>query len=212
MENKKIKVAAYCRVSTLLGQTPENQIIPIREFCKARELLLDSEFEYFDIGVSGAKERRPSLDKLLVDAKKGKFKILVVAALDRLGRNVKHILTLVDELNALDIKFISLRENIDLSTPQGVMIMTVLSAFAQMEREIIRARIRESLAAKKLLAVQTNNGWKCGRPQVVTEELIERIITLHNQGQSVRAIEKTIEKQVSHSTISKVIKSKQGSE
>lgn len=206
--SQTIKAAAYCRVSTVLGQTPENQIIPIREFCKARNFLLLNEHEYIDVGISGVKERRPSLDKLLNDARKGKFKVLVIAALDRLGRNVKHLLTVVDELNALGVKLISLRENIDLLSPQGVMIMTVLSAFAQMEREIIRARIRESLAARKLLAMQTNNGWKCGRPDLVTEDLEKQILELNEQGFSARTIERKIDKKVSHSTISKVIKSK----
>lgn len=206
--SQTIKAAAYCRVSTVLGQTPENQIIPIREFCKARNFLLLNEYEYIDVGISGVKERRPSLDKLLNDARKGKFKVLIIAALDRLGRNVKHLLTVVDELNALGVKLISLRENIDLLSPQGVMIMTVLSAFAQMEREIIRARIRESLAARKLLAMQTNNGWKCGRPELVTKEMETQILELDEQGFSARAIERKIDKKVSHSTISKVLKFK----
>lgn len=206
----QIKAAAYCRVSTLLGQNPDNQLIPIREFCDARGFTLDACNEYVDMGISGARERRPSLDKLLQDAKRGKFKILVVVALDRLGRNVKNLLAILEELNSLGVKFISLRENIDLSTPQGFMIMTVLGAVAQLEREITRTRIREALAAKKLLAEQTSSGWKCGRPQIVNHKLIQEILSLHEDGLSVREIEKAIDKQVSHSTINKVIKTSKG--
>ncbi len=203
--SQKMSVAAYVRVSTLLGQTIDNQIVPIREFCTARGFELKPEHEYDDIGVSGAKERRPGLDRLLVDARRGKFKIVVVAALDRFGRNVKHLLTLLDELSALGIKFISLRENIDLTTPQGQMIMTVLAAIAQLEREITRQRIRESLAARKLLAARTGSNWRCGRPLKITPELIEQVLVLKGKGLSVREIECALEKKISHSTVGKIL-------
>ncbi len=198
-------VAAYCRVSTLLGQTNDNQLTPIREFCTARGFTLATEREYCDQGISGAKERRPALDQLLADARRGKFKVIIVAALDRFGRNVKHLLTMLDELNALGVKFISLRENIDLSTPQGQLIMTVLAAFSQLEREITRQRIREALAARKIMAAQTNSGWRCGRPNVVTAEVRQKILMLHLQGQSIRRITDGINRVCSHSTVAKVI-------
>lgn len=200
-----IKVAAYLRVSTLLGQTTDNQAIPIREFCKARGFDLTEDREYSDIGISGAQERRPGLDRLLADAKRGKFKVLVVGALDRCGRNVKNILTLLDELSALGVKFISLRENIDLSTPQGQMIMTVLAAFSQLEREITRQRIRESLATRKLLATKTGSGWRCGRPQKVDAEIIRRVLELRSQGLSIRSIATALGKQISHATVGKIL-------
>lgn len=201
----QIKAAAYLRVSTLLGQTTDNQAIPIREFCKARGFELPEDREYSDVGISAARERRPGLDLLLADAKRGKFKVVIVAALDRFGRNVKHLLTLLDELSALGVKFISLRENIDLTTPQGQMIMTVLAAIAQLEREITRQRIKESLAARKLLAAKTGSGWRCGRPQKVDPEVTKQVLDLRAQGLSIRAIETALEKRISHSTVAKII-------
>lgn len=202
---KPIKAAAYLRVSTLLGQTTDNQAVPIREFCKARGFYLPIENEYEDKGVSGARERRAGLDRLLDDAKRGKFKVVIVAALDRFGRNVKHLLTLLDELSALGVKFISLREHIDLTTPQGQMVMTVLAAIAQLEREITRQRIKESLAARKLLAAKTGSGWRCGRPQKINQEIIEKVLSLRSKGLSVRAIAKALDSQLSHSSVSKIV-------
>ncbi len=200
-----IKAAAYLRVSTLLGQTTDNQVIPIREFCKARGFDLTQEREYEDIGISGSLGRRAGLDRLLADAKRGKFKIVVCTALDRLGRNVKNLLTLLDELSALGVKCIFLRDNIDLSTPQGQMIMTVLAAIAQLEREITRQRIKESLAARKLLAAKTGSGWRCGRPQKVDPEVTKQVLDLRARGLSIRAIETALEKRISHSTVAKII-------
>ena len=205
--NLKIKAVAYARVSTLLGQTVENQTVPIRQFCEARGFELVH--EYCDEGQSGAKARRPQLDQLLKDAKTGKFKILVVAGLDRLGRNVKHLLTLLDELNALGVKFISLRESIDLSTPQGVMTMQVLAAVAELERELIRQRIREAMAARKVMAHIT--GWRCGRPTVVTDEVIQKVLDLRKQGRSIREIENAMGKVVSRGTIERILRSAAGS-
>jgi len=201
-----IKVASYCRVSTLLGQTIDGQIVPIREFCKSQGYKLSSENEYADIGYSGAKDRRPGLDQLLKDARSGKFKVLIVAALDRVGRNVKHLLLLLDELNALGITFVSLRESINLGTPMGRMIMTVLASIAELEREVTRQRIRETMAAKKLIAQQTGNGWTCGRPNTATPELVHQVLELRAQGRSVRQIEQLIERKISHSTIGKIIR------
>ena len=203
---KNVRVASYCRVSTLLGQTFDGQIVPIREFCKSQSYTLLKENEYSDLGYSGAKDRRPGLDQLLRDARAGKFKVLVVAALDRVGRNVKHLLLLLDELNALGITFISLRESINLGTPVGRMIMTVLASIAELEREVTRQRIRETMAAKKLLAQQTGNGWRCGRPNTATPEVVQQVLELRAQGRSIRQIEQLIGRKISHSTIGKIIR------
>lgn len=206
--SNQIRAASYYRVSTLLGQSVENQAVPIREYCKARGFNLPEARQYSDVGLSGANQRRPSLDALMKDARRGLFKVVVVAALDRFGRNTKHILTLLEELHALNITFVSLKEGLDFGTPVGRMTMTCLAAIAELERETIRWRIKESLAAKKIIAERTGNGWRCGRRPVATPEMIEAIIDLRSQGLSVRAIEERLDRRVSHSTIGKIIRQK----
>ena len=112
-----MKIALYARISTAHnGQDPETQLLPLREYAKARSFEVYR--EYVDI-VSGVKEKRPALDELLQDAKKRKFDALVVWKLDRLGRSLKHLITLIEELNALNIEFISHTEGMDTTTPAG---------------------------------------------------------------------------------------------
>ncbi len=204
MSTKQIRAVGYYRVSTLLGQSVDNQAVPIREYCKIRGFELNN--EYSDEGVSGAKDRRPALDRLIKDARAGKFNVLIVAALDRLGRNVKHLLTMLDELDSIGVTFVSLREGFDASTPQGRMIMTILGAFAEMEREITRTRIRESLAAKKIMAKQSGSGWRCGRPTVVNDEIIKQVLELRSDGLSVRAIEARLNKIISRASVERILK------
>lgn len=198
-------VASYTRVSRILGQTIENQAQPIHGFCEARGYDLAPEHEYSDEGVSGAKSRRPRLDRLLRDARAGKINIIIVVALDRLGRDLKHLLTLLDEFESLNIKFISIRENIDLTQPSGRLIMAVIGAICQFERELIRTRTREALAAKKLLAQQTGSKWRCGRPPIQTETKAE-VLSLFHRGHSIRKIASILQGQVSKSSVERIIR------
>ena len=207
-----IKAAAYGRVSTLLGQDTTHQITPIREFCRSRGFNLTSEREFCDTGISGVKERRPALDKMLQQARLGKFHVLVVAGLDRCSRNVRHLLALLDELNSVGVKFISLREAIDLSTPQGQMTMTVLAAVAQLERDLTRQRVRETLAAKKLLAQQTGNGWRCGRPIKTNDDAINEVLSLRGRGHSIREIERMMDRRLSRGSIGRILQAHGASE
>src|SRR5712691_3368804 len=110
-----MKAALYVRVSTL-DQNTENQAIELRRYVEARGW---TAVEYRDHGVSGAKDRRPALDQLVADAKRRKFDVLVVWRLDRLGRNLRHLVTLIDELTAVGVGFASLGEGIDTQTPSG---------------------------------------------------------------------------------------------
>ncbi|WP_374027421.1 recombinase family protein [Bdellovibrio bacteriovorus] len=203
----QLRAVAYARVSTLLNQDPEQQLILIRQFASARGFALTN--EYVDKGISGVRERRPALDALIADAKRGRFKILVVTALDRVGRSTKHLLNLLDELNHFGVRLVSLRENLDFTTPTGQLILTVLAAVSSLEREIIRDRIRNSLAAKKLAAQQSGSGWRSGRPSVMTEEIREQIFSLRAQGLSIRSIERTLDKRVSRATIGATLNSSQ---
>lgn len=199
-----IKAVAYARVSTLLGQDPENQLIPIRQLAASRNLKLID--EHIDMGISGAKDRRPALDQLVKDARLGKFKLLIIYSIDRLARDTRHLLNLINELNHYGVSLISLRESIDFSTPMGQATLTILGAVAQLERELIRERIRNALAAKKLAAQQTNSNWRCGRPPVLNLKVSTRVLELREKGHSIRAIARMLE--ISKSSVERVLRSK----
>ncbi|MEQ1722282.1 MAG: recombinase family protein [Pseudobdellovibrio sp.] len=194
--------AAYGRVSTLLGQDVENQLVGIRELCLNRKFTLIG--EYVDEGISGKSERRPSLDRLIRDARLGRFKILVIYSIDRLGRSTKHLLNLIDELKHCGVSIISIRENLDFSSPTGQMALTMISAVAQLEAELISERIRTSLAVKKALASKLKNGWKCGRPPI-SEETKKKVLQLRDQGLSIRKIASTLGN-LSKTSVEKILK------
>jgi DNA invertase Pin-like site-specific DNA recombinase len=199
-----VKCVLYARCSTLLNQDPENQLAPLREVAKARGFVVVDEF--VDHGVSGTHESRPALSRLKKAAMRGEFGIVVVAALDRIGRNTKHVLQLMDDLTSYQVALISLREGLDFSTPTGKMVLTVLSAVASLEASLISERIRTALAVKKLAAQKTGSGWRCGRPKRLTEELKLQILQLREQGQSIRQIEKSLEHRISHTVIGRVVR------
>jgi DNA invertase Pin-like site-specific DNA recombinase len=146
----------YSRVSTL-DQEPENQLQELRRYVEARGWPAT---EYVDRGVSGSKDRRPALDQLLVDAKRRRFDVLVVWRLDRLGRSLRHLILLLDELTALGVAFVSLGEGIDTSTPAGRLQLHILGAIAEFERSRIQERVRAGLARAR------TQGQRLGRPRV----------------------------------------------
>ncbi len=149
------RAAIYARVSTL-DQEPENQLIELRRYVEARGWVAT---EYVDKGISGARDRRPALDTLLKEAKRCRFDVLVCWRLDRLGRNLRHLITLIDELQALGISFVSLGEGIDCTTPAGRLQLHVLGALAEFERARISERVRAGLARAK------RSGKRLGRPR-----------------------------------------------
>src|SRR5437867_10725408 len=158
-----MKAAIYARVSTL-DQEPENQLAELRRYATARGW---TAVEYIDRGVSGSKDRRPALDRLVADAKRRRFDVLVCWRLDRLGRSLKHLITLLDELQAWGIAFVSLAEGIDATTPAGKLQMHILGAIAEFERARIQERVRAGLARAK------SQGRRLGRPRVLVP--IERV-------------------------------------
>lgn len=187
IQNEKPVIAvSYSRVSTLLKQDINNQLTPIKNLAQCRGWKL-TEF-YDDVGVSGARDRRPSLDRLIQDAKDKKFSHLIIYSLDRLGRNSRHLLNLINELSNYNVVIISIRESIDFSTPIGQATLTILSAIGQLELELIRERIKTALASKKQHAIENNLPWTCGRPKVLTEDIENQIIALKSKGLSIRAI------------------------
>jgi DNA invertase Pin-like site-specific DNA recombinase len=150
-----MRAAIYARVSTL-DQEPENQLQELRRYVDARSW---GSVEYVDRGISGAKDRRPALDTLLADAKRRRFDVLVCWRLDRLGRNLRHLLTVIEELQALGIAFVSLNEGIDATTPAGRLQLQMIGAFAEFERARIVERVRAGLARRRA------QGKPLGRPR-----------------------------------------------
>lgn len=151
-----MRAAVYARVSTF-DQEPENQLAELHRFASARGWDV---IDYVDRGVSGAKDRRPALDELLTSAKRRKFDVLLVWRLDRLGRNLRHLVMLIEELQALGIQFVSLAEGIDATTPAGKLQMHILAAIAEFERARIAERVRAGLARVRAA------GQRLGRPRV----------------------------------------------
>jgi DNA invertase Pin-like site-specific DNA recombinase len=137
-----MKVAMYARVSTN-EQTPENQLIELRRYVEARGW---SAIEYVDHGVSGAKDRRPALDQLTADVRRHKVQAVVCWRLDRLGRNLRHLVLLLDEWQSRGVVFVTLGEGIDTSTPAGRLVAGVLGSIAEFERSRIQERIVAGLA------------------------------------------------------------------
>ncbi len=203
MEHKQ-KTAIYVRCSTLLGQDINNQLVPLRALAQQRGFHVVE--EYYDEGMSGVRERRPGLDGLLRDAYLQKFEVVLVAAIDRIGRDVRHLLNLIHELDKLNVVLISQRESIDFGSPLGRATLIILGAIGQMEREATKERIRIALATKKLAAAQTGSGWRCGRPNAADEKLVSEILDLHRLGHSIRGIQKMLGKKIGHSTIGRIIK------
>jgi DNA invertase Pin-like site-specific DNA recombinase len=139
---KQPRIAIYSRVSTY-EQSPRMQLRELREYCQKRNWRVAD--EYVDTGISGAKDSRPELDRLMKDAHRRCFDVVVVWKFDRLARSVSHLLRALDTFRTLAIEFVSLSEQIDTSTPAGKMVFTVLGAVAELERSLIGERIRAGL-------------------------------------------------------------------
>lgn len=140
------RVALYLRVSTV-DQHPETQLHDLRGLAAQRGFTVVQ--EYTD-KISGAKARRPGLDQLLADARRGKFDIVMVWAFDRMARSVRHFLEVLDELNQLQIEFISFRENVDTSGSLGRALVVIIGAIAELERNLIIERVRAGMRRARL--------------------------------------------------------------
>jgi DNA invertase Pin-like site-specific DNA recombinase len=155
-------VALYARVSTRdKGQDPEMQLAELREFAIKRGWQVAGEF--VDVGVSGSKDSRPQLDAMMRLAKTRKLDVIAVWKLDRFGRSLRHLVDALAELNAVGCAFVSLRDNLDLTTPAGRMMFHVIGAMAEFERELIRERVKAGLAHAR------SKGRIGGRPKVKRE-------------------------------------------
>src|SRR5437870_7338324 len=150
------RVAVYARVSTG-DQSCEPQLRDLREYVAARGW---EAVEYVDQGVSGARDRRPGLDRLRAAVKARKVDVVVVAAFDRFGRSVRHLVETLDLFGHLGVEFVSLREQIDTGSPLGQAVFTIIAAIAQLERSLIAERVRAGLRRARA------EGKRLGRPPV----------------------------------------------
>jgi len=174
-----MRAAIYARVSTSgNGQSPEMQIREFSEHCERRGWSVAG--EYVDVGISGAKDRRPELDRLMADAHKRKFDVVVVWKFDRFARSVSHLLRALETFNALGIAFVSLSEQMDTTTPAGRMVFTVLGAVAELERSLIVERVKAGLRNARA------KGKRLGRPRKFVDA--SRIASLRAQGLSWAAV------------------------
>jgi len=185
------RAALYARCSTD-QQTVEPQLHALREYTARRGW---EAVEYIDVGVSGAKDRRPALDRLLADARRRRFDVLGCTKLDRLARSVHHLTSLARELEALGIDLVVLDQSIDTSTPSGRLLFHVLGSIAEFERDLIRERTAAGMRAAK------RRGARIGRPEAAVDrvELVQGI----RAGASVSALARQLG--VSRPTIRKLV-------
>ena len=172
------RAAIYARVSTRNGQSPQMQLEELRAYCTRRGWEIAGEF--VDNGISGARECRPALDRLLADCRKRLVDAVIVYRYDRFARSLRQLVNALEEFRTLGIDFISLHEGVDTSTPNGRLVFGIFASIAEFERELIRERVRSGIAAAKA------KGKRLGRPRAAVD--VSRIATLRAQGRSWRVI------------------------
>ncbi len=193
MTNRK-RVAIYARVSTT-EQSTDCQLLDLRRYVSDRGWATFR--EYVDEGISGTKDSRPALNQLMNDAKKRRFDVVLVWRFDRFARSTRHLINALEEFKNLRIDFVSYQENIDTSSPLGSAIFTIISAVAQLERDIIAERVKAGLRN----AVEA--GKQLGRPRGTSLD-VETIHRLKSEGLSVREIAKQVG--TSKTTVSRLLK------
>ena len=185
------RVALYLRVSTL-DQHPETQVYDLRQLAAQRELEIVQ--EYTDT-ISGVKSRRPGLDQLMADARRGKFDVVMVWAFDRLARSVRHLLEVLDELNHLGIEFVSFRESIDTGGPLGRALVVIIGAIAELERNLIVERVRAGMRRARL------EGRRIGRPPLNVDR--DALIRDRRRGHSLSQLARTY--QISRASVARML-------
>ena len=185
------------RVSTKgHGQTTETQAVALREYAAHRGFEIIE--EYRDEGISGSKDSRPALDRLMKDARARHFDVVIVARFDRFARSVSHLLRALEEFSHLGIDFVSLSESIDTSTPMGKMIFTVLGAVAELERNLIKERVHMGISRAR------KQGKRLGRPKRIFDRDKARTML---QSMSIREVARQLE--VSRGVIERSLSSRE---
>ena len=176
--SKPIRAALYARVSTSgHGQDVGLQLDELRQVAAQRGWTFT---EFVDEGVSGSKDRRPALDRMMADARAGKLDVVAVWRFDRFARDTRHLLTAMEEFRALGVAFVSLREQIDTSTPMGKAMFTIISAIGELERDLIRERVVAGVQRAKAI------GKHCGRPKVAMD--LRPAIALLREGRGLKDV------------------------
>jgi DNA invertase Pin-like site-specific DNA recombinase len=185
------RAALYLRVSTV-DQHPETQLYDLRQMAAQRGYAITQ--EYTD-RISGAKARRPGLDNLMQDARRGRFDVVLVWACDRIARSTRHFLEVLDELNRLEVEFVSFRESIDTGGPLGRAIVVIIGAIAELERNLIIERVRAGMRRARL------EGRHIGRPSLDLDR--EGILRDRRHGRSIGQIAR--EHRISRTTVHRVL-------
>lgn len=194
-----MRAALYARVSTVgKGQEPELQLRELRARAETSGWQIVG--EYVDRGVSGTKESRPELDRMMRDANRGAFQVVAVWKLDRFGRSLRHLVNALAELEARGIAFVSLHDNLDLSTPAGRLMYQIIGAMAEFEGALIAERVRAGLATARA------KGKKLGRPRVAVDSA--RIASLHKAGLGCKRIARELS--LSTRTVRRVLRGPPG--
>jgi DNA invertase Pin-like site-specific DNA recombinase len=179
----KVVAAVYARVSTVNnGQDSSMQTRELAAYCERRGwAVFDT---YVDNGVSGKRDSRPALNRLMEDAHARRFDVVVCWRFDRFSRSVSHLCRALETFNALDIQFVSLCEQVDTNTPTGKLVFTILGAVAEGERNLIAERVRAGLRNAKA------KGKRLGRPTKCVD--VDQIKSLRASGHSWRLIAATM--------------------
>ena len=187
-----MNVALYARVNND-GQDPEVQLMALRAHAVNRCWTITGEF--IDQGYSGAKEKRPALDQLMNTAWSGSVQAVLVWRFDRFARSVKHLITALEQFRSLNVNFISFQEQFDTSTPIGQAMFTIIAVMAQLERDIIRERVRAGLAVAKA------RGKRLGRPSVrVNQQELRSLqtsgLSLHEMARQLHCSRSTVRRRL----------------
>ncbi|MBL9028171.1 MAG: recombinase family protein [Myxococcales bacterium] len=179
--NKPLRGGLYARVSTA-DQSADLQLDGLRRLAEQRGWVITGEF--VDHGISGAKDRRPELDKLMAAVHKGKLDVVACWRFDRFARSVRHLVLALDEFRAKGIDFVSMNDGIDTSTPAGRFSFTIIAAVAELERELIRERTRAGVQAAR------RRGARLGRPKIDFD--LDAAVRLRAEGQSIREVARAL--------------------
>jgi DNA invertase Pin-like site-specific DNA recombinase len=187
------RAVLYLRVSTL-DQHPQTQMHDLQQMAKQRGYTVVREYQ--DCGISGGRTRRPALDNMMEDARRGRFDVVLVWACDRLARNVRHLLEVLDDLSRLNIEFVSFRESLDTGGPLGRAVTVIIGAIAELERNLIVERVRAGMRRARL------EGRRLGRQPLDINR--QQILEDRDQGLSLAKIAKL--HHISKTTVGRVLK------